>query len=318
MPGLDGLACLDRIMLDRPTPVVMVSSLTADGAEVTLDAMERGAVDFVAKPGGAVSLEIDRLGPLIVQKVRAAAGARLRPTLRLAETHPCQIRRPAEAACAVTRLAFPRASSRELAEPMAGPVRRHRARRDLDGRAARARCLAVAAARRLSLAGRGRAAHARQLHRPPGAPARRPLRPAGAGGLAADAAGSRQRLRRQGRRGRDARAPSRRAGGAACPGPRRVPLASERRPPRGERHGARRARAPRRRPDDRHGPRRGGDDDRAAHARAAAPSPRARRRLWSGACRASSSKPAAPRWSPRSKRSPPRYSTWCPDAARPP
>ena len=85
MPGLDGLACLDRIMLDRPTPVVMVSSLTADGAEVTLDAMERGAVDFVAKPGGAVSLEIDRLGPLIVQKVRAAARARLRPTLRLAE-----------------------------------------------------------------------------------------------------------------------------------------------------------------------------------------------------------------------------------------
>lgn len=85
MPGLDGLACLDRIMLDRPTPVVMVSSLTADGAEVTLDAMERGAIDFVAKPSGAVSLEMDRLGPLIIQKVRAAARARLRPTLRLAE-----------------------------------------------------------------------------------------------------------------------------------------------------------------------------------------------------------------------------------------
>ncbi|MER2265733.1 chemotaxis-specific protein-glutamate methyltransferase CheB [Methylobacterium oxalidis] len=85
MPGLDGLACLDRIMLDRPTPVVMVSSLTAGGAEVTLDAMERGAVDFVAKPSGAVSLEMDRLGPLILQKVRAAARARLRPTLRLAE-----------------------------------------------------------------------------------------------------------------------------------------------------------------------------------------------------------------------------------------
>ena len=85
MPGLDGLGCLDRIMLDRPTPVVMVSSLTADGAEVTLDALGRGAVDFVAKPGGAVSLEMDRLGPLIVQKVRAAARARLRPTLRLAE-----------------------------------------------------------------------------------------------------------------------------------------------------------------------------------------------------------------------------------------
>ncbi|WCS23772.1 chemotaxis-specific protein-glutamate methyltransferase CheB [Methylobacterium sp. NMS14P] len=85
MPGLDGLACLDRIMLDRPTPTVMVSSLTADGAEVTLDALDRGAIDFVAKPGGAVSLEMDRLGPLIVSKVRAAARARLRPTLRLAD-----------------------------------------------------------------------------------------------------------------------------------------------------------------------------------------------------------------------------------------
>ncbi|WP_336489618.1 chemotaxis-specific protein-glutamate methyltransferase CheB [Methylobacterium nigriterrae] len=85
MPSLDGLGCLDRIMLDRPTPVVMVSSLTAEGAEITLDAMERGAIDFVVKPGGALSLEMDRLGPLIVQKVRAAARARLRPTLRLAE-----------------------------------------------------------------------------------------------------------------------------------------------------------------------------------------------------------------------------------------
>jgi two-component system chemotaxis response regulator CheB len=85
MPQMDGLACLDRIMVERPCPVVMVSSLTADGAEVTLEALRLGAVDFVAKPAGAVSLRIDQLAPTLVGKVRAAAGARLRSTLRLKE-----------------------------------------------------------------------------------------------------------------------------------------------------------------------------------------------------------------------------------------
>lgn len=85
MPGMDGLACLDRIMLERPTPVVMVSSLTAQGADETLEAMALGAIDFIAKPGGAVSLGIDRLAPLLVDKVRAAASARIPKTLRLAE-----------------------------------------------------------------------------------------------------------------------------------------------------------------------------------------------------------------------------------------
>mgnify|MGYP003352611437 CR=1 FL=1 len=56
MPGLDGLACLDRIMLERPCPVVMLSSLTAEGAETILDALARGAVDVLPKPAGAVSL----------------------------------------------------------------------------------------------------------------------------------------------------------------------------------------------------------------------------------------------------------------------
>jgi chemotaxis response regulator CheB len=47
MPGLDGLACLDRIMVERPCPVVMVSSLTEEGADETLEAMALGAIDFV-------------------------------------------------------------------------------------------------------------------------------------------------------------------------------------------------------------------------------------------------------------------------------
>lgn len=85
MPGMDGLACLSQIMVEAPRPVVMVSSLTAAGAEATLAAIELGAVDFIAKPSGAVSLEIDRLRPVLVEKVRAAASARIRRTLRLTE-----------------------------------------------------------------------------------------------------------------------------------------------------------------------------------------------------------------------------------------
>ena len=52
MPQMDGLACLDRIMVEHPRPVVMVSSLTAEGADATFEALRLGAVDFVAKPEG--------------------------------------------------------------------------------------------------------------------------------------------------------------------------------------------------------------------------------------------------------------------------
>jgi len=85
MPQMDGLACLDRIILERPCPVVMVSALTVDGADATLEALELGAVDFIAKPDGAVSLGIDELAPELVAKVRAAAGAKLRRSLRLTD-----------------------------------------------------------------------------------------------------------------------------------------------------------------------------------------------------------------------------------------
>jgi two-component system chemotaxis response regulator CheB len=85
MPRMDGLSCLDKIMVERPCPVVMVSSLTAEGADATLEALELGAVDFVTKPGGAVSLAIDEFGPLLIEKVKAAAVSRVRRSHRLAE-----------------------------------------------------------------------------------------------------------------------------------------------------------------------------------------------------------------------------------------
>ncbi len=85
MPEMDGLACLDRIMVERPCPVVMISALTEEGAETTLEALRLGAVDFISKPGGALSLQMDEWGPEVVATVRAAAAARLKPSLRLRE-----------------------------------------------------------------------------------------------------------------------------------------------------------------------------------------------------------------------------------------
>ncbi len=85
MPQMDGLACLDRIMVERPCPVIMVSSLTEAGADTTLEAMSLGAVDFIAKPAGAVSLGMDEFAPILVERVRSASKARLRTTLRLTE-----------------------------------------------------------------------------------------------------------------------------------------------------------------------------------------------------------------------------------------
>jgi len=96
MPELDGLACLTQIMERQPTPVVMVSSLTERNALVTLEALELGAVDYVRKPGGTVSLDIGEVAGELVTKVRAAAGARLgRKTRGRTPKAPSPIRDPA-------------------------------------------------------------------------------------------------------------------------------------------------------------------------------------------------------------------------------
>ncbi|CCG42345.1 chemotaxis-specific protein-glutamate methyltransferase CheB [Magnetospirillum molischianum] len=90
MPEMDGITCLANIMARRPKPVVMVSSLTEEGAEVTLQAMSLGAVDFVHKPGGTISLSIDQIHYDLLTKVRAAAKARVRRSIGLRqrlETH---------------------------------------------------------------------------------------------------------------------------------------------------------------------------------------------------------------------------------------
>lgn len=78
MPRMDGIDFLGRLMRLRPMPVVMISTLTERGAEVTMKALELGAVDFVAKPRIGLADGIDQLATQIVEKVRVAAVAQIK------------------------------------------------------------------------------------------------------------------------------------------------------------------------------------------------------------------------------------------------
>jgi two-component system chemotaxis response regulator CheB len=78
MPRMDGIDFLAKLMRLRPTPVVMVSTLTERGAEVTLRALELGAIDFVAKPKIGLADGMRQLADDITDKIRTAARAHLR------------------------------------------------------------------------------------------------------------------------------------------------------------------------------------------------------------------------------------------------
>jgi two-component system chemotaxis response regulator CheB len=78
MPKMNGLEFLERLMRLRPTPVVMISSVTQSGADATLRALELGAVDFVTKPRLGIAEGVHRTAAEIAAKVRAAARSRLR------------------------------------------------------------------------------------------------------------------------------------------------------------------------------------------------------------------------------------------------
>jgi two-component system chemotaxis response regulator CheB len=79
MPRMDGLSFLDKLMRAHPMPVVMVSSLTESGCDTTLRALELGAVDFVTKPKLDLREHMPTVAAEVIEKIKGAALARLRP-----------------------------------------------------------------------------------------------------------------------------------------------------------------------------------------------------------------------------------------------
>lgn len=102
MPELDGIGALERIMRECPTPVLLLSSHTRDGADVTLRALEAGAVDFVDKTGaGTAMMDIHALAPVLREKVEAVLRART-ATLEAAPTPAPDARQAPASAPAAT------------------------------------------------------------------------------------------------------------------------------------------------------------------------------------------------------------------------
>jgi len=77
MPHVDGLQATEQIMSTNPRPIVIVSSESREGAEVTLKALELGAIDFVAKPTSGVDLDMSSVRDELVRKLRVAAKVRV-------------------------------------------------------------------------------------------------------------------------------------------------------------------------------------------------------------------------------------------------
>ena len=78
MPRMDGLSFLEKLMTARPTPVVMISTLTEAGADATLRALELGAVDFIPKPKLGITEGIREYSELILEKLAAASKVKIR------------------------------------------------------------------------------------------------------------------------------------------------------------------------------------------------------------------------------------------------
>jgi len=85
MPRMDGLTFLRNLMRLRPMPVVMISTLTEKGAEVTLEALKIGAIDFIAKPKVDVSNTLQGYADDLVEKVKAAAAAHIQPEPKVSQ-----------------------------------------------------------------------------------------------------------------------------------------------------------------------------------------------------------------------------------------
>lgn len=88
MPGMNGAEAVRAIMKRKPTPVVMFSAHTRQGAKETFDALAAGAVDFVTKPAGEVSADLSKVQEELTRKLLAAAGAKVRAVTSIAPPTP--------------------------------------------------------------------------------------------------------------------------------------------------------------------------------------------------------------------------------------
>ncbi len=98
MPVMDGLTCLRKIMASRPTPVMMISSISTEGAKATLDALDAGAVDFIPKEKSFVSLDIVKIKEDLLGRIKKIARRKhvlmARFTQRLINTSNNQVYKP--------------------------------------------------------------------------------------------------------------------------------------------------------------------------------------------------------------------------------
>jgi two-component system chemotaxis response regulator CheB len=112
MPGMDGIEFLERLMRLRPMPVVMVSSYTGATSEITLKALELGAVDFIGKPRTDGAHSMESYAEELADKIRAARHARLRGCHLVATSKPATGLRPMTAGISGTQASMPSASGR--------------------------------------------------------------------------------------------------------------------------------------------------------------------------------------------------------------
>lgn len=119
MPRLNGLETLRRMMAETPRPVIMVSSLTQEGAQMTLDALDAGAFDYIPKQLSYVSLDIVKIRDDLTEKVHAAAISGIR--FRKAPTRPKPVVPVAESLAAPRQTHFPVPSAVCIGSSTGGP-----------------------------------------------------------------------------------------------------------------------------------------------------------------------------------------------------
>jgi two-component system, chemotaxis family, protein-glutamate methylesterase/glutaminase len=97
LPVVDGIDVLEKVMKTHPTRIIMFSAYSRSGANATIRALELGAVDFIAKPAGEISLGLDKLRDEILTKIKTAAGINLDKYLIAASGGAAAPARPAKA-----------------------------------------------------------------------------------------------------------------------------------------------------------------------------------------------------------------------------